>query len=122
MQKNGTSTKYIPGSLKCCARGPDKIRDIDTTGIAAIGRAELVAHLQGKRLYASKAIRAFCYDCMGYYADGKADCRQGDCPLYPFMPYAQTKGHPAQQLGTLPAKNGKALDRLDVPKRGDDAQ
>ncbi len=122
MQKDVTDTKYIPGSLKSCARGQEKIRDIDTTGIAAIGRAELKDHLQGKRLYASKAIKAYCYDCMGYYADGKADCRQPDCPLYPFMPYAQKKDPPAQQLGTLPEKNGKALDRLDVPKRGDDAQ
>jgi hypothetical protein len=68
----------------------ERIRNIKKYGIAAIGRSELIAHLQGHRLYASKAIRAFCYDCMGWYADGKKDCQQENCPLYPFMPYKTT--------------------------------
>lgn len=93
-----------------------KIQEIKKIGIAAPGRSELIAHLKSKRLYASKAIKAYCYDCMGYYADGKADCNQQDCPLHPFMHYAHKRNRLPDQLGTLPEKNGKGLVSLDVAK------
>lgn len=37
-----------------------------------------------------QAILSKCHDCMGHYADGKAnaDCRNQRCPLYFWMPYA----------------------------------
>jgi len=28
---------------------------------------------------------------MGYYVDGKVDCRISDCTLYPFMPYKENR-------------------------------
>jgi hypothetical protein len=34
------------------------------------------------------AIRAFCYDCMGEYNDEEKDCKNINCPLYPFQPYS----------------------------------
>ncbi len=113
-----TDTKYVPGSLKSCACGQDLIKEIKRYGIAAQGRAELITHLQGKQLTRNQAIRAECFSCMGWYADGKADCRQPECPLYPFMPYAPKKKAPAAPVQGLPAKNGHAPDRLDVPKPG----
>jgi hypothetical protein len=103
-------TQYIPGSLKSYAQGRDKIHEIEREGIAAIGQADLIAYHRGGRLYASRAIHAYCYDCMGYYADGKTDCKQAYCPLYPFMPYAQKKDVPADQLDVMPEKNGQAPD------------
>lgn len=114
-KKELPDTKYIPGSLKSCARGQEKIREIEKYGIAAIGRSELIAYLKGKRLYASKAIRAYCYECMGYHADGKCDCQQRDCPLHPFMPYAQTSKPPAEQLDSMPAKNDHNSDTSYPP-------
>tara|TARA_B100000315_G_C14235404_1_gene432904 strand:- start:152 stop:364 length:213 start_codon:yes stop_codon:yes gene_type:complete len=56
-------------------------------GISAKGRAELKKHINGKRLRASEALRAKCYDCMGGYKDGKHDCEVPGCSLYPQMPY-----------------------------------
>lgn len=35
------------------------------------------------------AIKAKCWDCMGYYTDGKIDCENFECPLYNWMPYAE---------------------------------
>jgi hypothetical protein len=37
-----------------------------------------------------QAILSKCHDCMGHYADGKAnaDCRNQACSLYFWMPYA----------------------------------
>lgn len=58
-------------------------------GISARGRVDLVKFVSGRRLTPLQAIRAKCYDCTGYYADGKKDCEQSDCPLYRFMPYRQ---------------------------------
>jgi hypothetical protein len=95
-----------------------KIADIREHGIAAVGRAELLAHLDGKRLCASKAIIAFCFDCMGYFEDGKTGCDNPLCPLHPWSPY-QAKDLPAAQHRALPEKNGEGLGCLDVPKSGE---
>ena len=54
---------------------------------SAKGRAELMKHRSGKKLSYKQAVLAKCYECMGYYADGKIDCLIPDCPLYNFMPY-----------------------------------
>jgi len=62
----------------------DEIRRI---GTKRRGRAEYVQYLRGKPLTRGQAIRAKCYDCMGYYVNGAADCEITDCPLYPWMPY-----------------------------------
>lgn len=35
------------------------------------------------------AVESKCHDCMTYYADGKQDCENTRCPLYPWMPYRQ---------------------------------
>jgi hypothetical protein len=59
-------------------------------GISARGRNELKRHLEGGKLTFKQAILAKCYDCMGFYVDGKADCAIPECPLYPVMPYRKT--------------------------------
>jgi flagellar biosynthesis/type III secretory pathway ATPase len=51
------------------------------------GKRELIKHLAGQKITQKQAIMAKCYDCMGYYLDGKVDCEDTDCSLYPFMPY-----------------------------------
>jgi hypothetical protein len=65
----------------------NKVREIERYGIAAQGRSEAKAHYQGRRLCASVAIRAYCYECMSYFVDGKWDCGEALCPLYPWFPY-----------------------------------
>lgn len=51
------------------------------------GRDYLLRHLEGKPLTQQQAIRAHCYDCMGFYDGGGRDCGVTTCPLHPFMPF-----------------------------------
>ena len=68
-------------------------------GISAKGRTDLIKFVSGGRLTPLRAIQAKCYDCMGYYADGKRDCEQHDCPLHRFMPYRE--GASAEVVGDV---------------------
>ena len=47
------------------------ISDIQRHGKTARGKKELIKHLEGGRLTLKQAVNAYCFDCMGYYADGK---------------------------------------------------
>jgi hypothetical protein len=60
---------------------------IKEKGKLAKGKREIVKYFSGLRLTARQAIVAKCYDCMGYYVDGKNDCIMKCCPLHDFMPY-----------------------------------
>ncbi len=65
----------------------EKLKSIDKYGKQAKGRKELIAHLEGKRLTLRQMILAKCYDCMGFFADGRVDCNIPECALYPVMIY-----------------------------------
>ncbi len=65
----------------------NKVASINREGISAQGRTELLRHLEGKVITLRQAVKGKCYECMGYYADGKRDCQIPDCPLYPWMPF-----------------------------------
>lgn len=65
----------------------DKIKSIRKHGKTARGQKELVKHLEGQKLTMKQAIYARCYDCCGFFSDGKVDCAMTHCPLYPFMAY-----------------------------------
>jgi hypothetical protein len=69
----------------------DRIANIRRNGKVAQGQKELIMHLEGDRLSIRQAIKAQCYDCSGFYIDGKIDCRSQHCPLYPFMVYNARK-------------------------------
>ncbi len=56
-------------------------------GTLVRGKRELLAYLDGKRLTAKQTILAKCFECMGFFADGRADCGMPDCPCYAFMPF-----------------------------------
>ena len=68
------------------------ISDIQKHGKTARGENELLKHLSGQKLTFKQAVYARCYDCMGYYADGKVDCNMPHCSLHPFMAYNQNRG------------------------------
>lgn len=57
----------------------------------AQGQREFIRYLKGEHINLRDAIKAHCYDCMGYYADGIMDCGCVRCPLHPFMPYNPNK-------------------------------
>jgi hypothetical protein len=65
--------------------------DIKQYGKTARGQKELIKHLEGHRLTLRQAVNAKCYDCTGFYADGKDDCCMPGCSLYPFMAYNQNR-------------------------------
>jgi|WetSurMetagenome_2_1015567.scaffolds.fasta_scaffold1069867_1 hypothetical protein len=52
-----------------------------------VGKDFLITHLEGGKLTVGEALKAKCFDCMGYFADGRGDCKDILCPLYPWMPY-----------------------------------
>lgn len=64
---------------------------IKKDGLKAKGKNELLKHLEGGRLTHRQAIWARCYDCMGYFYDGRQDCLMPRCPLYPFMGFNRNK-------------------------------
>ncbi len=69
----------------------ERIKNIRRSGKTARGQKELLRHLSGQRLTLKQAVLARCYDCAGFYADGKVDCKCSDCSLHPFMAYNQNR-------------------------------
>jgi hypothetical protein len=69
----------------------ERIKNIRKYGKTARGQKELFKHLSGQKLTFKQAIYARCYDCTGYYADGKVDCNMPHCSLHPFMAYNQNR-------------------------------
>lgn len=63
-----------------------KLHEVESA-IKAKGRQELIRHLKGERLSYKDRCLAKCFDCMGYYADGKGSCNSPDCPIYGVMSY-----------------------------------
>ena len=61
--------------------------EVEKYGINTRDKKYLLAHLSGEKLTPTQAVHAKCYECMGYYADGKVDCGISDCPLYQFHRY-----------------------------------
>lgn len=81
--------------VKVFKHKPDVVEDNKVKYISkqknAQGQKELIALLTGKPINLRGAIKAKCYDCMGYYSDGISDCNDFSCPLHPFMPYNPNK-------------------------------
>ena len=64
-----------------------RYEEVEKYGIGTKDKKYLLRYLSGDKLTPMQTIYAKCYECMGYYADGKIDCEISDCPNYPFMPY-----------------------------------
>jgi len=67
------------------------IAEIKRYGKTARGRQEMIKHLEGERLTLKQAVNARCYDCMGFYSDGKLNCNMRRCPLHRFMAYNENR-------------------------------
>ncbi len=63
------------------------ISEIEKHGLMSSGKTALLKYLRGEPIHRAAAVKAKCCECMGYYADGRVDCENPDCPLYPYMPY-----------------------------------
>ena len=66
----------------------ERVQEVLKYGAEAIGKQQFIDLCYGDVLQASEMIRAYCYDCMGFFADGIDDCKNPVCPLYSKMPYS----------------------------------
>jgi hypothetical protein len=64
-----------------------RLEEVEKYGLNTIDKKHLLAHLSGEKLTPMQTIHSKCYECMGYYVDGKADCGIETCPNYPMMRY-----------------------------------
>ena len=71
-------------------RRKEIMEEIEECGKLAQGSDEYIKYLEGGKISKPEAIKAMCYQCQHYYADGKEDCQNILCPLYPFMPYGNS--------------------------------
>lgn len=81
---------------------------------ASTGKTNLLKHVSGQKLTARQAIIAKCCDCMGYYADGRMDCKMPDCSLYPFMPYREGEKYKSKTLSAETKKKILATKRRNA--------
>lgn len=87
------------------------ISQVESIGTSARGKSELIKHLSGEKLTNRQMIISKCYDCMGFYADGRGqDCEIPDCPLYPMMPYGSKPREKSRRGGF---KNKATLPQND---------
>lgn len=81
------------------------------------GSADLLKYREGKKLTSSQSIRAKCAECMGNYEDGRKDCTNEGCPLYPWMPYGTKKRAKKQMNEETKEKLREAL-KIAREKKG----
>ena len=58
-------------------------------GATSAGKTHYLKYLNGKKLTRNQAILAKCFECSGYYADGRSACEITDCPIWPWAPYSK---------------------------------
>jgi len=80
---------------------------IENEGLTAQGKRELIKHLSGEQISLRQSVKAKCYDCMGYYTDGKKDCGIKTCPLYPWMAFKE---------GGIQKKRNRVLSEEHIKK------
>ena len=93
------------------------LEDVEKAKTAS-GKNEYMKFLKGNHLCASAAIKAKCFDCCGYYEDGKVDCGIKDCPLYPWMPFGTAKKQRPKKTLSIAQKESmqKARRGKSTPK------
>lgn len=91
---------------------------IEKHGKTAQGKREYLDYLTTrKKLTPRQAIRANCYQCAGYYFDGKIDCEVIDCPLRPYMPYAKDKPKTKRAMSEKQREAAGNLNRRSTTRR-----
>jgi hypothetical protein len=96
---------------------------IDEHGVTSRGKTQMLRHLNGEKLTRNQSIAAKCFDCMGWYQDGRLDCRMPNCPLYPFRSYKEAvkpvlRSPAIRRDAVKPPKKEKATDiATKTPKR-----
>jgi hypothetical protein len=60
---------------------------IEKHGKTAQGKREWIAFLKGEPLTMKQRILGNCYQCTGFYTDGRKDCEAEECAFHVYMPY-----------------------------------
>lgn len=94
----------------------EKISEIRKYGKRAQGQRELIACLKGQRVTPLGLIRAYCYDCMSYFADGIVDCDNPICPLYKRQPYGK-HAPPGKKSLPIDDEGGGVPDNPVLPRK-----
>ncbi|HHT9136774.1 MAG TPA: hypothetical protein ACFYEK_05945 [Candidatus Wunengus sp. YC60] len=68
-------------------KNSELIEMIEKNGTLSRGKKSLIKHLEGNKIGRKDAMDAKCYDCMGYFIDGRKDCKMPNCPLFKYRPY-----------------------------------
>jgi len=90
----------------------ERIKNIRQHGKTAKGQKEIIRHLSGERLTLKQAVHAHCYECMGFFADGKVCCKMPHCPLHPFMAYNQNR-----EKGTKRTMSNAHMEKMRSARR-----
>jgi hypothetical protein len=103
------------------SKSTQMIEDIEKNGISGKGRKEMLNYLNGERLTIRQMALAKCYDCMGFYSDGRGtDCEIDTCSLYPIMPYRKVgekyRGKSGKEL--TPKQKQERSDRMRKMQAG----
>ena len=103
------------------------LKQVKRIGVEAQGRRELVKYLEGKKISRKEAMSAFCYECQGYCKDGRVDCENVNCPMYPYMPYSKNKEQGKRPKGnteglkkfqgTLTERTENSLEGIKLPEK-----
>lgn len=63
---------------------------IEKHGTTARGKKEYLAFLRGENLTMKQRVLANCFQCVGFYTDGKKDCEMEECTFHVYMPYRKS--------------------------------
>ncbi len=66
------------------------IKEVEEKGSNSAGKKEYLKFLRGEQISLKESQRAKCYDCMAWFIDGRADCKDVNCPSYPYFIYNKT--------------------------------
>lgn len=89
-----------------------------TAGGRFPGKKEFLTFLNtGKKLFPVSAIKAFCYQCMGYGDGGRLDCRNPLCPLYPHNPLGTARKEEKAEKKAQAAKSDVKVKRGGFKKK-----
>lgn len=93
------------------------ISDIEKYGIQVKGRNECIKIHRGEKVSIQAAVKAKCYECMGYYSDGARDCEMPECELYAWMPYgAAWKNREKRAMSPAQKAHAATLKKTRVAK------
>ena len=103
--------------MKISSEAQEILDWIERDGIRVVGREDYIHYLKGGRRTQKQAISSNCYACMGYYADGKCDCENPICPLYPFSPSNPHRGRSVHLSDTIEERLKERSKLSDIGNR-----